>query len=100
VHFVAITDKVNSNAKKVIDSHTLHYTQLPQKLNHQVFNTYQTSMMKIFPIHIIVDGDGGVVYKKKGRSNSIDEKLDKKIDKLLKKYPDYARDETLLTERN
>lgn len=98
VRFVAVSDKVNSNAKKVIGEHSNHYEQLPQPLNHEVFNKFQTSMMKVFPMHVIVDQEGALVFKKKGRSKGIEEKLDRKIERLLKKYAGDSSSESVLAE--
>ncbi len=40
-------------------------------------------MYKVFPIYIIINKDGKIIYKKKGATNNIEDKLAKRIDKLL-----------------
>ena len=100
IQFVAVKDKVNHKAKKIVEENSKYYLHLSQKANHKVFNPYQTEMMKIFPIHVVVDSNGHVVFKKKGQSKGIDIKLEKRIEKILKSYPEYNNDLALVSEQN
>jgi len=43
-------------------------------------------MFKTFPMHIILDQNGEVSFKKKNNMNNIELKLARKIDQLLKHY--------------
>ncbi|MFD1315096.1 TlpA family protein disulfide reductase [Namhaeicola litoreus] len=98
IQFVAITDKVNREAKNLIEKNSDYYFHLSNNANHQVFNSYQKGIMKVFPIHVVVDLNGDIVYKKKGRSKAIDQKLEKRIEKLLKRYPQNIDDIAVASE--
>jgi len=83
VSFIAVTDKLNDSLSNSIKSEHNHYQHLSAIENKKVFNTHQTGMYKVFPIYIIINKDGKIIYKKKGATNNIEGKLAKKIDKLL-----------------
>ena len=86
VSFIAVTDKLSDSLSNAIKKEIQYYRQLSKNENLKVFNTYQTGMYKVFPIHIILDKEGKIIYKKKGSSNNIEDKLAKRIDKLLDIY--------------
>ena len=44
-------------------------------------------MFKVFPIHVIIDQEGKVSYKRKGTVKNIENKISKKIDALLINAP-------------
>jgi len=90
ISFIAITDKLTDYLNKEITDEILYYQQLSDQENKIVFNTYQKGMYKVFPIHIILNKEGEIIYKKKGNTSNIENKLAKKIDKLLKTYGDHA----------
>jgi len=83
VTFIIVTDKLNDSLYNSIKNEITHYQHLSKNGNLEVFNTYQTGMYKIFPMHLIVDKEGKIIYKKKGTSNNIKGKLAKRIDKML-----------------
>jgi hypothetical protein len=83
VSFIAVTDKLSDSLSNAIKREIRYYRHLSKNENLKVFNTYQTGMYKVFPIHIILDKEGKIIYKKKGSSNNIEVKLAKRIDKLL-----------------
>lgn len=83
VTFIAITDKLSDSIVNLVKSKTSHYHHLAKEENNRVFNIYQTGTYKVFPMQIILNKEGKVVYKKKGKTNHIDEKLAKRINKLL-----------------
>ncbi len=83
VSFIAITDKLNDSLSSSIKGEYNYYQHLSAIENEKVFNTHQTSMYKVFPIYIIINKDGKIIYKKKGATNNIEGKLAKRIDKLL-----------------
>jgi len=86
VSFIAVTDKLSDRLSKAIKKEIRYYKHLSKNENLKVFNTYQTGMYKVFPIHIILDKEGKIIYKKKGASNNIENKLAKRIDRLLDIY--------------
>jgi len=86
VSFIAVTDKLSDSLSNAIKKEILYYKHLSKNENLKVFNTYQTGMYKVFPIHIILDKEGKIIYKKKGSSNNIEDKLAKRIDRLLDIY--------------
>ncbi|MCK5638527.1 MAG: redoxin family protein [Flavobacteriaceae bacterium] len=86
VSFIAITDKQNDSLNNLIKDEIKNYQYLSKNDNLKVFNTYQTGMFKVFPIHVIINNEGKIIYKKKGNSNNIENKLAKRIDKLLDQY--------------
>lgn len=86
VSFIAITDKLNDSLSSSIKGEYNYYQHLSAIENKKVFNTHQTGMYKVFPIYIIINKDGKIIYKKKGATNNIEGKLAKRIDKLLVMY--------------
>ncbi len=91
VTFIAITDGLNDSISNAIKNEFVHYQHLPENENKKIFNTYQTGKYKIFPIHIILNKEGKIIYKKKGSVNNIEEKLSKRIDKSLNLYGKEAK---------
>ncbi len=83
--FIAVTDEINDSITNSLKTQLLHYRFLSRKENDRIFNTYQTSRFKIFPIQVLINTNGVVKYVKKGKTNKIEKKLAKRIDKLLKK---------------
>ena len=86
VSFIAVTDKFNNSLNSSIKDKYNYYQHLSAIENDEIFNTHQTGMYKVFPIYIIIDREGEIIYKKKGATNNIESKLAKRIDKLLKIY--------------
>ena len=86
VSFIAITDKFNDSLNSSIRGEYNYYQHLSAIENEKVFNTHQTGMYKVFPIYIIINREGEIIYKKKGATNNIESKLAKRIDKLLEIY--------------
>jgi len=84
VKFIAVTDTNKEQLNKYFKTELSNYIQLTKENNKLIFNTYQTGMYKIFPIHVIINNEGKIIYLKKGNSNNIENKLVKRIDKLLK----------------
>ena len=83
VGFIAITDEVNDSIVNSLKYQLIHYQYLASEQNEMVFNHYQTGTFKIFPMQIITDSNGEILYLKKGAVKNIEDKLVKKIDKLL-----------------
>jgi len=83
VTFIGVTDEISNRLDNTVYNSLLYYRHLSKEENKRIFNKYQTSMYKSFPIHIIINKTGEVVYKKKGTTNNIDQKLAKRIDRLL-----------------
>ncbi len=83
VTFVSVIDEINNKLDNTLYNSMLNYKYLSKEENKRIFNKYQTGMYKTFPIHIIINKTGEVVYKKKGTTNNIDQKLAKRIDRLL-----------------
>jgi len=81
ISFIAVTDQLNDSLSNSIKGE--YYQHLSAIENKKVFNTHQTGMYKVFPIYIIINKDGKIIYKKKGTTNNIEGKLAKRIDKLL-----------------
>ena len=85
VVFIAVTDEINDSICNSLKAKLLHYHFLLREENDRIFNTYQTGMFKVFPIHILINTNGKVKYVRKGKTNKIEQKLAKRIDDLLKK---------------
>ena len=83
VSFISVSDNLNGNLDKSLKEQILHYQHLSKDENERVFNKYQTGMFKVFPMHIILNKEGEVTYKKKGKIKNIEVKLGKRIDRLL-----------------
>ena len=86
VSFIAITDKFNDSLNSSIRGEYNYHQHLSSIENDKIFNTHQTGMYKVFPIYIIINKEGEIIYKKKGATNNIESKLAKRIDKLLETY--------------
>lgn len=84
VIFIIVTDD-NLNNSKTNSSKNQHLRFLSKDENNKVFNTYQTGVYKVFPIYIILNKYGKMIYKKKGIINNIEKKLAKRINRLLDK---------------
>jgi len=84
VAFIAITgDEANDSVVNSLKYQLTHYRYLSVKENARVFNKYQTGVFKIFPLQIVTNQKGEIHYIKKGRAKNIDDKLSKRLDKLL-----------------
>ena len=86
VSFISVSDNFNGNLDKSLKKQILHYQHLSTDENERVFNKYQTGMYKVFPMHIILNKEGEVTYKKKGKRKNIEGKMAKRIDRLLDAY--------------
>ena len=86
ISFISVSDNLNSNLDKSLKKQILHYQHLSKDENERVFNKYQTGMYKVFPMHIILNKEGEVTYKKKGKRKNIEGKMAKRIDRLLDAY--------------
>ena len=85
VRFIAITDEVNDSIINSLKYELIHYQYLSSEENERVFNNYQTGNFKVFPMQIITNSRGEIDYIKKGATKNIEQKLAKRIDKLLMK---------------
>lgn len=83
ISFISVSDNLSGNLDKSLKKQILHYQHLSKDENERVFNKYQTGMYKVFPMHIILNKEGEVTYKKKGKIKNIEGKLAKRIDRLL-----------------
>ncbi len=83
VTFIAITDEINDSISNSFKHQLVHYQHKTKKENEIIFNRFQTGMFKVFPMQIILNKEGKIIYKKKGPTNNIEDKLTKRIDKLL-----------------
>lgn len=84
VRFLAIQDYetlVNNNIKYGIAFKYQHYTGIHA---NKIFDRFQTGMYKVYPIHIIINQKGKVVFNKHKYSKNIDKKISKKLNALLK----------------
>lgn len=88
VRFIAITDEVSESITNALKYQLKHYQYLSSEENEKVFNKYQTGNFKIFPMQIIMNSSGQVYYLKKGHTKNIEEKLAKRINKLIVNMPD------------
>jgi hypothetical protein len=82
ISFIVVTD----HSKTPVKNKFLKYQYLLKSDNKEIFNTYQTGIYKIFPIYIVLDKEGKIIYKKKGITNNIEGKISKRIDKLIEMY--------------
>ncbi len=83
VVFLAITDEDNYEVDEFLKTHPFEYDQLTGVEGEKIFNLFQTGMYKVYPIHIIIDQNGKVSFKRKSAVKNIEVKLAKKIDLLL-----------------
>lgn len=86
VTFIVITDKSNDSLYNLNKEGIRYYQFLSENENRKNLNTYQTGMYKVFPTHIVINKEGEIIYKKKGIANNIEDKLSKRIDKLLEMH--------------
>ena len=84
VRFLAITD--GSSTTNYTDN--LLYYHLTGVEAEKIFNTYQKSMFKNYPIHIILNQERKVVFKKQRIVKNIEKKIAKKLETLLDKEVD------------
>jgi len=87
VRFIAITDELNDSIVNSLKYELIHYQYLSSEENERVFNNYQTGNFKVFPMQIITNSTGEIDYLKKGATKNIEQKLAKRIDKLLMQTP-------------
>jgi len=87
VAFIAITDEANDSMVNSLKYQLTHYQYLAEKENERVFNKYQTGVFKIFPLQIITNQEGDVLYEKKGNTKNIQHKISKRLNKLLNAKP-------------
>ena len=87
VRFIAITDELNDSIVNSLKYELIHYQYLSSEENERVFNNYQTGNFKVFPMQIITNSIGEIDYLKKGATKNIEQKLAKRIDKLLMQTP-------------
>ncbi|HHC80462.1 MAG TPA: hypothetical protein ENK46_11310 [Flavobacteriia bacterium] len=83
VQFIAITDRISTEI--ATSSSVFKYQHLAGEEAEKLFNKYQTGMFKTYPIHIILDKERRVVFKKQRITKNIDKKIAKKLDALLSK---------------
>jgi hypothetical protein len=93
VRFIAITDEVNDSIVNSLKYELIHYQYLSSEENERVFNNYQTGNYKVFPMQIITNHRGEIDYVKKGDTKNIEQKLAKRIDKLLMQTPDKIKEQ-------
>ncbi len=86
VIFLSITDEEDTQVNQFLKNHPFNYDQISSPEREKIFNQFQTGMFKTFPIHIIIDPNGEVSFKKKNNPNNIELKLARRIDQLLKNY--------------
>lgn len=83
VIFLAITDEAYESTILFLENELFSYQYLAGDEAKKIFDKYQTSMFKTFPIHIIIDQEGKIVFKKKGTRRNIEKNLEKRINRLL-----------------
>ena len=85
VVFVAITDEDKDIVELFLENHIFNYQHLNGVEGEKIYNNFQTGVYKVYPIHIIVDQNGKISYKRKNAVKNIETKLGKRIDLLLAK---------------
>ena len=83
VIFVAITDEDKDIVESFLKNHIFNYQHLNGLEGEKIFNNFQTGVYKVYPMHIIIDQGGEIIYKKKNAVKNIEAKLVKRIDLLL-----------------
>lgn len=83
VIFVAITDEDEESVELFLQNHSFDYQHMNGAEGEKIYNNFQTGMYKIYPMHIIIDQNGEIVYKRKNATKNIEAKLTKKIDMLI-----------------
>ena len=81
--FLAVTDEGKEKVAMFLQEIDFQYEQLSGTEGEKVFNQFQKGMYKEFPIHVIIDQEGEISYKKKNSIKRIEQKMTKKIDALL-----------------
>jgi len=84
VVFFVITDENNQHVNSYFKLSHFNLNELAKVDNDIIFNKYQTGMFKVFPIHIVLNPEGKITYKRKGTVKNVEKKLEKKIDAILK----------------
>ena len=85
--FLSITDEEDNDEKGLFKNHPFQNDQISSDDREKIFNKFQTGMFKVYPMHIIIDQNGAVSFKKKNNIKNIDLKLARKIDQLLRNQP-------------
>jgi len=83
VVFVAITDEDEDIVELFLKTQPFNYQHLNGVEGEKIFNSFQTGVYKVYPMHIIIDQEGKISYKRKNAVKNIDAKLVKRIDLLL-----------------
>ena len=83
VIFVAITDEDEEIVELFLQNHSFDYQPMNGAEGEKIHNNFQTGMYKVYPMHIIIDQNGEIVYKRKNATKNIEAKLVKKIDMLI-----------------
>lgn len=83
VIFVAISDEDEEIVELFLQNHSFNYQHMNGAEGEKIYNNFQTGMYKVYPMHIIIDQDGEIIYKKKNATKNIEAKLTKKIDMLI-----------------
>jgi len=83
VVFVAITDENEDVVELFLENHIFNYEHLNGLEGEKIYNNFQTGVYKVYPMHIIIDQDGKISYKRKNAVKNIETKLIKRIDLLL-----------------
>ncbi len=83
VIFLAITDEAYESTIPFLENELFSYQYLAGDEAKKIFDKYQTSMFKTFPIHIIINQEGKIVFKKKGTRRNIEKSIEKRINALL-----------------
>jgi thiol-disulfide isomerase/thioredoxin len=83
VVFVAITDEDEDIVQLFLKTQPFNYQHLNGAEGEEIYNNFQTGMYKVYPMHIIIDQEGKISYKRKNALKNIEAKLVKRIDLLL-----------------
>lgn len=83
VIFVAITDEDKDIVELFLKMNPFNYQHLNGVEGEKIYNHFQTGVYKVYPMHIIIDENGKIVYKRKNTAKNIETKLVKRIDLLL-----------------
>ena len=89
VVFFVITDENNQYENSYFKRSHLNLNELAKLDNDVIFNRYQTGIFKVFPIHIVLNPDGKIIYKRKGTVKNVEKKLEKRIDAILNNCPSF-----------
>lgn len=83
VTFIAVIDGLSDTEISQLKEQLKYHVFLSKDENDKIFNTYETGKFKTFPIHILIDTNGTIKYKKKKEINIIEYKLSNRIEKLI-----------------